>query len=38
MILQIFQQKFWDIFIDKVNKDRDIAVANDSILKNFEVY
>lgn len=33
-----FQQKFWDIFIDKVNKDRDIAVANDSILKNFEVY
>lgn len=33
-----FEQKFWDIMWEKVTKDRNIAVAKDPTLKNFEIY
>ena len=33
-----FEQKFWDIVIKKANKDRDIAISKDAVLKNFDVY
>lgn len=33
-----FEQKFWDIMWEKVTKDRSLAVAKDSTLKNFEIY
>lgn len=33
-----FEQKFWDILTDKVNKDRDIAAGKDSVLRNFKLY
>jgi len=33
-----FEDKFWDIVVEKADKDRDIAVAKDSVLKSFDVY
>lgn len=33
-----FEQKFWDIVVDKAEKDRDIAVSKDKVLSQFKVY
>lgn len=33
-----FEQKFWDILINKVDKDRNIAAGKDSVLKDFKLY
>ncbi len=33
-----FEEKFWSILIDKVNKDRDIAAGKDAVLKDFKLY
>ena len=33
-----FEEKFWSILIDKVNKNRDIAAGKDAVLKDFKLY
>lgn len=33
-----FEQKFWDIFTAKTMKERELTIAKDSTLKNFEIY
>lgn len=33
-----FEQKFWDIVVAKANKDMEIAVNKDSVLREFNIY